>query len=184
MFVLVTGGSGSGKSEFAEKLSLYFETEEKYYIATMYPFDLESKERVRRHQEMRKEKHFQTLEYFINIKKCASSMKKDKDTTLLECVSNLLANEMYQESGAKDQAVEEIVTGICKIKQNTKNLIVVTNEVFSDGILYEEETSKYIKYLGQINQILAREAHMVIEVVYGIPIIHKGVAYEEIIRKL
>lgn len=184
MFVLITGGSGSGKSEFAENLSLFFEQGEKYYIATMYPFDQESLERVKRHQVMRSKKKFQTLECFIGIKQCATYMKKEKDTTLLECVSNLLANEMYQELGAKEEAVEEILAGIQSLKQNTKNLIVVTNEVFSDGITYDDETSKYMNYLGQINQGLAKEADLVIEVVYGIPIIHKGATYEEIIRKL
>ena len=110
-------------------------------------------------------------------------MKQEKDTTLLECVSNLLANEMYQELGAKEHAVEEILAGIQSLRHNTKNLVVVTNEVFSDGISYDDETSKYMNYLGQINQGLAKEADLVIEVVYGIPVIHKGAAYEEIVRK-
>ena len=42
------------------------------------------------------------------------------------------------------------------------------------GILYEEESEQYKKELGQINQKLAEMAEEVVEVVYGIPVWHKG----------
>ena len=41
MFQIVTGGSGSGKSAFAEALAMEL-GEKRYYIATMYPFGEES----------------------------------------------------------------------------------------------------------------------------------------------
>ena len=50
----------------------------------------------------------------------------------------------------------------------------VTNEIFSDGILYEGESEKYKEQLGQINCNLAEMADAVVEVVYGIPVWHKG----------
>ena len=37
MFRIVTGGSGSGKSAFAEALAMEL-GKKRYYIATMYPF--------------------------------------------------------------------------------------------------------------------------------------------------
>ena len=66
MLRLVTGGSCSGKSAFAEKLAI----EEKkkhpagtlYYVATMVPYDEECQERIRRHRRMRKDKAFVTRE--------------------------------------------------------------------------------------------------------------------------
>lgn len=45
---------------------------------------------------------------------------------------------------------------------------------FSDGILYEGESEKYKEQLGQINCNLAEMADAVVEVVYGIPVWHKG----------
>ena len=53
-------------------------------------------------------------------------------------------------------------------------LIVVTNEIFSDGILYEKETIEYMKALGEINRRIFECADNVIESVYGIPYILKG----------
>ena len=95
-------------------------------------------------------------------------------TVLLECMSNLTANEMYQEKGSGDHCVEEILAGICHVKEQCRNLIIVTNEIFSDGMDYDEETRRYQKYLGEINVRMASMADLVAEVVYSIPLIHKG----------
>ena len=52
MFHLITGGSGSGKSEYAEseveRLAHLTESEEKYYIATMFPYGEETLQKIRR----------------------------------------------------------------------------------------------------------------------------------------
>ena len=47
MLTLVTGGSGSGKSAFAEDRVLSFGDAQRIYIATMHPFDEESHKRIR-----------------------------------------------------------------------------------------------------------------------------------------
>ena len=49
------------------------------------------------------------------------------------------------------------------------NLVIVTNEIFSEAASYEGETETYQKYLGKINQELAHLADEVVEVVYGNP---------------
>ena len=54
MMILVTGGSGSGKSAFAEDQVVAFGEAERIYIATMFPLDEESRKSVQRHQNMRK----------------------------------------------------------------------------------------------------------------------------------
>ena len=85
-------------------------------------------------------------------------------------MSNLTANEMYQENGAGEETVEEILQGIRQLKDRAKNLVVVTNEVFSDGISYDPDTMRYLSYLGNINQEMGKMADQVTEVVYGIPV--------------
>ena len=64
MMILVTGGSGSGKSAFAEDQVVSFGEAERVYIATMFPFDEESKKRVQRHRNMRSGKGFETIECY------------------------------------------------------------------------------------------------------------------------
>ena len=66
MFHVVTGGSGSGKSAYAEQCILDFQGENRIYIATMYPFDEESHRRIARHRAMRAEKKFTTIERYTD----------------------------------------------------------------------------------------------------------------------
>ena len=51
---------------------------------------------------------------------------------------------------------------------------VVTNDVSSDGRLYDEGTMAYIRALGRINAALAKRADTVCELVCGIPVLQKG----------
>ena len=171
MLILVTGGSGSGKSAFAESVVMGLKTRPNLYIATMYPFDDECHRRIARHRLMRRDKGFETLECYTGLK---DAKIPSSGTTLLECMSNLTANEMYQEKGSGDHCVEEILAGIRHVKEQCRNLIIVTNEIFSDGMDYDEETRRYQKYLGEINVRMASMADLVAEVVYSIPLIHKG----------
>lgn len=173
MFYMISGGSGSGKSEYAESMILklsQMKEKERVYIATMMAFDEEAKRKIARHREMRKDKGFITMECFTGLK---NIKLPENCTVLLDCMSNLCANEMYDETGAKEHVVEEVLKGIQKVLKQCKNLVVVTNEIFSDGCEYDESTKKYIQSLGRINQHMARLADAVVEVVCGIPIYHK-----------
>ncbi|WP_167957190.1 bifunctional adenosylcobinamide kinase/adenosylcobinamide-phosphate guanylyltransferase [Anaerosporobacter faecicola] len=167
MMMVVTGGSGSGKSEYAEDRTIQYSQDNRIYIATMVAFDEEARQKINRHRRMRREKNFTTIECYTGLNRLRLDASH---TVLLDCMSNLVANEMYQEDGAGNHTVPCIVEGIHRLKQQVKNLIIVTNEVASDGIVYDEETMRYIRYLGEINQELARMADEVIEVVYGIPV--------------
>lgn len=163
MLVLVTGGSGSGKSEFAENLAVKMGGE-LTYIATMKPCDDECVERIKRHRAMRAKKGFNTAERYTDIKNLDI-----RGTALLECMSNLTANEMYLKDGAGEKAVDEILSGIEHLNECCDNLVIVTNEIASDGIDYDGDTKIYMKNLGTINCEIAKKADEVYEVVYGMP---------------
>ena len=93
---------------------------------------------------------------------------------LLECMSNLVANEMFRPDGARLHTVEAVLRGAWRLKDLAANLVIVTNEIFSDGAEYDSSTRVYQEYLGTINQEIARWADRVTEVVCGIPIALKG----------
>ena len=171
MLYLVTGGSGSGKSEYAENLAVSLKKENLIYIATMFPFDDESLKKIERHKTMRKNKGFLTKECYKNLEDV--SIYKNS-TVLLDCMSNLVANEMYMENKEDKNIVLKIINGVKRLKNISHDIVIVTNEIFSDGIEYDEETEKYIDNLGKINSKLGDLAEHVIEVVYTIPIYHKG----------
>ena len=170
MMILVTGGSGSGKSAFAEECMVSVGAAKRIYIATMYPFDAESKKRVQRHRRMRQGKGFETVECYTGLELVQVPAGS---SVLLECMSNLVANEMFQENGSHEKTVKAVIDGVCHLKEQTENLVIVTNEIFSETADYQGDTERYQEYLGKINQGLANISDEVVEVVYGIPIYHK-----------
>ncbi len=193
MMVLVVGGSGSGKSSYAEKVTvslaqesvkeitkpentslsdLELHTAKKYYLATMQVFDDEGGKMVERHRNLRNGKGFFTIEQPVRISGALEKMEDGDRAVLLECISNLTANEMFSEKKAMTeiQVTENVIRDIKMLKEQTNHLVVVSNNVFEDGITYDETTTKYIQAMGKINQKLAALADRVVEVVAGIPV--------------
>ena len=182
MMVLVVGGSGSGKSSYAEEMAVSLAQEsvkqiamKKYYLATMQVFDKEGREKVDRHRNLRRGKGFLTIEQPTGIWGALEKMEDGDRTVLLECISNLTANEMFPEEQAvtEMQVTDNVIRDIKMLKDQTNHLIVVSNNVFEDGITYDDATTKYIQAMGKINQKLAALADRVVEVVAGIPVIIK-----------
>lgn len=189
MLHIVYGGSASGKSSYAESFAMSLQSDGRLlYIATMYPYkwntteiDPETMQRIERHRAMRADKGFDTVECYRHVEHIVA---KRQDVLLLECMSNLLANEMYLEpdSNAGSDMAEtmspvsnKIVQALIDLSTRVQELVIVTNDVFSDGgsLTYDESTREYVKNLAEINCALAREAATVTEVVCGIPVIVK-----------
>lgn len=167
MLTLVTGGSGSGKSAFAEDKVLSFGDAKRIYIATMHPFDEESYKRIERHRKMRAGKGFETVECYTGLK---NVKLPEGCVVLLECMSNLVANEMFEEQGAHEQTVKEVTEGVDHLIRQAAHIVIVTNEIFSDAPVFDGEMDSYLEYLGKINQAIAQKSDEVVEVVYGIPV--------------
>lgn len=174
MFCMISGGSGSGKSEYAEQMAVRLRKESQsenfIYIATMMAQDEEAKKKILRHQQMREKKGFQTVECYLHLKQLEVPKQA---TVLLDCISNLTANEQFDPAGAGEQTVSEVLAGIANLRKQCTHLVVVTNEIFSDGRAYDAQTLAYIRYMGKINVQLASWADDVAEVVYGIPLYRK-----------
>ena len=166
MIVLVTGGSGSGKSTWAEKLVASLPNENRVYIATMQVYDAESVKRVERHRAQRADKGFRTIE---REKDLASADIAEGSVVLLEDLVNLMANEMFDGGD-----VSRIVPALNILAKKCRHLIMVTNDIFSDGMEYAESTQEYIRQLAEINNAAAQMADCVVEVVYSIPVCVKG----------
>ena len=166
MIVLVTGGSGCGKSTWAEKLIQTRPQENRLYIATMQVFDRESEQRVARHRAQRADKGFQTIECEKDL---ANAPLPESSIVLLEDLVNLTANEMF-DGGDPDS----VVPALRKLAGHCRHLVMVTNDLFSDGIAYTPSVQEYLRRLAEINRKAAELADCVVEVVYSIPVILKG----------
>ena len=193
MFYVLTGGSGSGKSEYAESLIQRLSQEDPkgklYYFATMVPFGEETQEKIKRHKRVRAGKGFSTIECYTGLKEAAESLKKEqkeKPCVLLECMSNLAANEMFSGSDSDADCTGEfeamdirrvkdrILRGIDALSEVSDHLVIVSINVFEEGMQqYDAWTRAYMQCLGELNQALTRKADMAVEVVYSIPVPYK-----------
>lgn len=173
MLVLISGGAASGKSEFAERAAvLLCKSGKLAYIATMCARDKEDAARVEKHRQARSGKGFITVESPFAVR--GSKQLAGFDTALVECASNLLANVMFEQGVSAQEAVTRIPDDIIGLSRQVKNIVVVTNEVFSDGCTYDESVMEYISALGRINRAIAKSADVVIESVCGIAVFLKG----------
>ena len=171
MIILVTGGSASGKSEIAERIAVSL-SESRVYIATMQPFGDEAAARIRRHQEQRSGRGFETIERYHSIENLM--LPRGTGCALLECLSNLVANEMFSRNVPEAEIVAKIYDGFLALRQKALHLVVVTNEIFSDEKRYDEHMRRYLRALGECNVLLAKLADTVVESVVGIPVVLKG----------
>ena len=172
MLVVVTGGSASGKSSFAEALCMAL-SQPRYYVATMRPFGAYEQERISRHLALRDGKGFHTLEWYGSFRD--EDLPARGGTALLECLGNLVANEMFGPQGELLDPISAVMEDVATLRACVEHVIVVTNEVGSDGTAgYSDETLAYIRALGSLNCMLAAQADAVVEVTCGTPRVLKG----------
>lgn len=220
MYYLITGGAGSGKSEYAEALAVAlagnedaeaqklltevensgvieptvednpgrerpFKVEKRagvmYYIATMFHYeDQDTKKRIERHRLLRAGKGFVTIERPLDIGRVMGEIiersggdgfheenRLSDAVVLLEDLTNLYANECYETDGHP----HDITGPLRELASCVRALIVVSNELYSDGTQYFEETMGFLKGLSFINREIAEAADQVVEVVAGIPVL-------------
>ena len=179
--IFITGGVRSGKSSYAER------TAEKiaaraggnlYYIATGVSFDSEMKERIRKHQEDRKNQqvHWNTMEKSVSIGDLAPHVQ-DQDILLLDCVTTLLNNELYAGGHKSEKSVyDKMISGILALRGRAGTLIVVSNEVLNEPLLDNALVLSYKRLLGSIHQRLVEESDQAYLVEAGIPVAMKKVS--------
>ncbi|MDO4270174.1 MAG: bifunctional adenosylcobinamide kinase/adenosylcobinamide-phosphate guanylyltransferase, partial [Eubacteriales bacterium] len=172
VLILVTGGAASGKSAHAERLLCERARGARLYLATMEPFGAAAWARIERHRALREGKGFETAERPMDL--AGWTLNRHYDGILLEDLGNLLANELFSPEGARETAFDSILAGVNRLQTCCETLVVVTNEVFSDGLPYPEDTVRYVETLGRLNAALAARADAAYESVCGILLPLKG----------
>lgn len=173
---LVYGGSGSGKSAWAERLLLSLAARARgraVYLATMSGQGEEARRRIARHRAMRAGHAARAGCAFLTVERETDAGGADiqpGDFVLLEDLGNLLANEIWSPAGAGEGARKRILEGVQSLLERAAVLVIVSSDVFGDGCAYDPETVAYIREMGALHQELARRAEQVVEVVCGIPI--------------
>lgn len=175
MIRLVIGGARSGKSTFAE--GLYKGLEDVVYIATAKALDQEMAARISHHRASRPS-YWRTFE---ETKELTQAIGEEKHY-LLDCVTILVSNVMFDITGYSDQVDDElskkvedhaaaVLTELMdEIDNRGLELVLVTNEV-GLSIVPENQIARVFRDIqGRINQRLAKRADEVYLVCAGIPV--------------
>lgn len=165
---LVLGGARSGKTSFAERLTLR-NGSAPAYLVTSAQLDSEMIDRVAAHQ-------LGLMDYAVilePIELCHAMIKaaKSHDVILVDCVTRWISN-MLEENNDVANAVSELCATLVELA-DTK-VILVSNEV-GQGLLPSTAMERTFRDLsGSAHQRLAEVCEDVYFVVAGMPMTIKG----------
>ncbi|MNB86233.1 Bifunctional adenosylcobalamin biosynthesis protein CobP [compost metagenome] len=181
MSILVTGGARSGKSGFAERLTLSL-AEQAVYVATGQAFDEEMKARIALHRRQREESGGQwaTMEEPLDLPGLLQQLSGGK-AVLVDCLTLWLSNVLLAVESEPDRQ-ERVEHEITRLENSVSSfqgtLVLVTNEV-GDGIVPEYALGRLYRDLaGRMNARLAARAQHVFLVTAGIPVELKSLEYK------
>ncbi len=167
--ILVSGENNSGKSVFAENI-VARNNGKRYYIATMIPTTADNFIRIEKHKKQREGLGFTTLELPYSL---SEGYVEPDSSVLLEDVSNLLANNIFEMHKSEDEVLNDII-GLVK---RCRVLVAVTiSGIKNSG--YDKGTAMYIDSLNKINQKLYDEAVTAIKMSDGRCVYEKGGSYD------
>lgn len=167
--VLVLGGARSGKTGFAEQLTLQ-RGRRPAYLATAQTLDDEMRERIRAHKASRSV-HFATIEEPIDLAGALVRAAGEHDAILVDCLTLWITNLLGIGINVA-AAVEDLVEVLQSIEHC--QIILVSNEV-GLGIVPDNALARTFRDLaGAAHQRLAGVCDDVYFVVAGLPMTFKG----------
>jgi adenosylcobinamide kinase/adenosylcobinamide-phosphate guanylyltransferase len=185
MRIFISGGCKNGKSYYAQHLAKAQQTNALYYIATMKSADTEDDERIVRHRRERDGWGFTTVEQPADIAKLLLTCDPG-GSFLFDSLTALLANEMFLPDGSVcEGAADKIADGLVQVLDAVENIVVVSDYLYGDAMIYDRLTELYRKSLAQLDCAAAKHCDVVLEVAYTNVVVHKGGAvFREMAQRL
>ena len=161
--ILITGGTRSGKSRYAEELA-HSLSDHPVYVATAHVWDEEFRERVKKHQERRGPE-------WTNIEEEMLLSRHDLTgrVAVIDCITLWCTNYFFQMQEV-DTALEALKAEFDKFTAHDATYIFVTNEIGMGGVSDNAVQRKFTDLQGWMNQYVASHADEVILMVSGIPV--------------
>jgi adenosylcobinamide kinase/adenosylcobinamide-phosphate guanylyltransferase len=171
--ILVTGGSRSGKSFYAQKRAEEI-AGRRVFMATCPKVDPEMDRRIEKHRLDRQGKGWFTIEEEIEIAAVLQA-NHDADVVLVDCLTLWINNLLYRGLESGGGIDEEEISHLCdeivlECRRHPGTIFFVTNEVGSGIVPESPATRRYRDLVGRSNQCIARGADEVVLVSCGIPL--------------
>ncbi|QJD82140.1 bifunctional adenosylcobinamide kinase/adenosylcobinamide-phosphate guanylyltransferase [Cohnella herbarum] len=181
--VMVTGGVRSGKSAYAEKLTLEHSmvpssNDRVLYVATGMRYDNEMDMRIERHLQ-RRPSSWDTLEAPDEL---STAAYRGYGVILVDSLSAWIGNKLMAvpEERCRDVETTQFVQSQIReylaelIQSEMVAVIIVTDEVGWGGVAMTPLGRWFQDVVGEVNQQLADQADEVIAVISGLPWRLKG----------
>lgn len=162
--ILITGGSRSGKSTYAEKLALSL-SDSPVYMATARIWDEEFRQRVIAHQQ-RRGPEWSNIEENKYLSRHALAEK----VVLVDCVTLWCTNFFFDLNADVQVALDALQKEFDLLTRQNAIFIFVTNEIGMGGVSSNEIQRKFTDVQGWMNQYIAARADKVICMISGIPL--------------
>jgi len=185
MRIFISGGCKNGKSYYAQNLAKAQQVRSLYYVAAMKGVDAEDDERIRRHRFDREGWGFTTIEQAVDIEKILDRCDSG-GSFLLDSLTALLANEMFPSDGiVNESAAGKITKGLEDVTKNIKDIVIVSDYIYSDAFPYDPLTEKFRRSLAETDRFSANICDVVLEIAYTNVIVHKGrEMFDELYKKI
>ena len=175
--ILITGGSRSGKSAYAQRLAETLPGP-RAYVATCLVVDPEMATRVEKHRESRRISEWTTIEEPADLAgaiRWAAAYR----VVLVDCLTLWVNNLLYEAERrgglfTEEEAADRFREVIAACRAFPGTVIFVTNEVGMGIVPMDEATRRFRDCAGRMNQMIAAAAAEVTFVVSGIPLRLKG----------
>ncbi|MCI5141186.1 MAG: bifunctional adenosylcobinamide kinase/adenosylcobinamide-phosphate guanylyltransferase [Candidatus Electrothrix sp. ATG1] len=173
MTTLITGGSRSGKSAFAQQQAEQIDGS-RLFIATCPCIDSEMEERIRRHQQDREGLGWQTAEVPLRLVEELERVPVGT-TVLIDCLTLWVNNLMYEAELEEREISEEQISFLAEelvraARNHQGQVFLVTNEVGLGIVPDNPMVRRYRDLVGRCNQVIAAFAEQVFLVSCGIPL--------------
>lgn len=165
---LVLGGAASGKSRLAEGL-VCRASPQRLYLATAEAHDDEMRARIARHRAARAADGWVTLETPLDLAPPLAAARADQ-AVLLDCATLWLSNHMLADHDPH-RAQDALIAALAAC---TARVVVVSNEVGLSVVPENALARRFQQAQGALNQRLAAEAALVVNVIAGLPVVLKG----------
>ncbi len=169
-FVLISGGSRSGKSSHALNLAVprALAGGRAFFVATAQPSDGEMRARIAHHRSERPAV-FETIEEPLELCRAVSQLPQTARVLVIDCLTLWISNLMA--SGRRDHAILGQARKLAALLGAAAfDSFVVTDEVGSGLVPMDPVGRRFRDLLGWTNQAIGRAADEVLLMVAGYPL--------------
>ena len=176
---LVLGGARSGKTRFAENLTLEKAKRggrQAVYLATAQAFDDEMADRIARHRQDREGNGWQTVESPTDLVGTLGSLIEEAErygqpapVVLIDCLTLWVTNLMMEDRSVEAETARLLAFLEGRTSHSEIELIFVSNEI-GLGIVPENAMARAFRdHAGRLHQAIAALADRVLLIVAGLP---------------